>query len=299
MTAALRVATALVLLHLLLSPLLFSVFTLESFERAKASWLHAAALALAGAGAAGLLELGAAGASQAARALAVLGIGLWRRGDRAGARGLALVVALVLAAGLAGLTTGPGRELARHARARAERALAPEREPRSELWRLGASMFAAHPGLGVGLDAFQLAYPAHQSPDSWRFRPDQAPRHAHNEILNVAATQGLVGLAAVALLGLGCWRAARRALRERDAADALACCAGLAAFVVHGTLSSPAIAIGVFATTWMGLLSARTAAPPEPDARREPGAWGFGLAAALGAVAFAGNALAAGASRGP
>lgn len=66
---------------------------------------------------------------------------------------------------------------------------------RMETWHLGGKIFRHHPVLGSGPDTFKLATP--------RFREDRmissmgarrSPGHAHNDIIQVAATMGLFGL---------------------------------------------------------------------------------------------------------
>lgn len=61
---------------------------------------------------------------------------------------------------------------------------------------------AARPIIGFGVDGFGVAYPAVRTADSATFGADRWTSSAHNWILQVAATTGIVGLATfVALLG--------------------------------------------------------------------------------------------------
>src|SRR2546423_434221 len=81
-------------------------------------------------------------------------------------------------------------------------------------------MFRERPLTGVGLDCFQSAYGAHRSLDFWRREYDATPTRAHNEVLHVLATQGVLGVAAGLLLTVGLALAVRRAFRQLGFADA-------------------------------------------------------------------------------
>ena len=65
---------------------------------------------------------------------------------------------------------------------------------RSHFWQVAIDVFAAHPIIGAGLDAFSSAYPRF---DTWNgtYRVE----HAHNEYLEVLAEGGIVGMACVAV----------------------------------------------------------------------------------------------------
>ena len=69
-------------------------------------------------------------------------------------------------------------------------------EPRLVIWRDTLSLIASRPVLGYGPDNFGLVYPRFQSKELGTQQVDKA----HAEVLQVAATQGLVGLAAYALI---------------------------------------------------------------------------------------------------
>jgi O-antigen ligase len=67
---------------------------------------------------------------------------------------------------------------------------------RVELARASLALLGRHPWLGVGPDAFGLAYPAVQSPELWRIEWLGFPVHAHSAVFQILATLGLFGVAA-------------------------------------------------------------------------------------------------------
>jgi O-antigen ligase len=109
---------------------------------------------------------------------------------------------------------------------------------RVETWQAALGMFREHPLTGVGLDCFQTAYGAHRSLAFWQREYDATPGKAHNEVLHVLATQGLLGGAAGLLLTIGLVLAARRAFRRAASADARLLLTALAAGVVGFSLQS-------------------------------------------------------------
>src|SRR5207247_912291 len=112
---------------------------------------------------------------------------------------------------------------------------APTTQTRIHIWRAGVRMAASEPLLGVGLDAFGTMFPAYRTTAYWRLEWGATPAKAHNEIVQILATQGLLGLLA-ALLTIGAVAAAAwRVLRGRDATRraAVAATAALIAFAVQ------------------------------------------------------------------
>src|SRR5215213_6423620 len=95
----------------------------------------------------------------------------------------------------------------------------PEIATRLDFWAASLDMFQAHPVAGVGLDSFSDAYQALERPGRSYLGGGVlvAPETAHNLYLNTLAEQGLIGIAALALL-LGSFFA--MVLRLRRAADA-------------------------------------------------------------------------------
>lgn len=66
-------------------------------------------------------------------------------------------------------------------------------------WRI----FKEHPLFGSGTDTFQLAFEHHRSAAYWIMEPGGAPHRAHNEFMNIAATQGVIGIFSLGILFYG------------------------------------------------------------------------------------------------
>ncbi|MGA2221283.1 MAG: O-antigen ligase family protein [Verrucomicrobiia bacterium] len=70
-------------------------------------------------------------------------------------------------------------------------------EVRPLIWKSTLRMIAEHPFLGHGLGTFVAEYPQFRLPDYFlRSRAANVTDHAHNEVLEIAAEQGLLGLVA-------------------------------------------------------------------------------------------------------
>jgi chromate transport protein ChrA len=121
---------------------------------------------------------------------------------------------------------------------------------RVELWRAGIRMFREHPVAGAGLDAYVAAFPRYRTATLTEIEWGGTPAKAHNDAIQILATQGLLGgLAALAILILcarSVWHIARRGSPElRGAAVTVgACFAGyiFPSFVGFGTVATSALA---------------------------------------------------------
>jgi putative inorganic carbon (HCO3(-)) transporter len=111
----------------------------------------------------------------------------------------------------------------------------PHNRERTYMWQAGAAMFREDPLTGVGLQDLQPLFE--------RYWPPQARErvgHLHSVPIHVAATMGVVGLAAFAWLMAGLFRAALLGLRRPVAAGGLpsgvrlAVACGLAGLLVSG-----------------------------------------------------------------
>jgi putative inorganic carbon (HCO3(-)) transporter len=153
---------------------------------------------------------------------------------------------------------------------------------RQHIWQAAWRIFREHPLVGSGLDTFQIAFADQRTAAYWTIEWNASPTRAHNEALNLLATQGTLGALAVLVVAAGVvvatWRAWRLA---GDRLLVAALVAGLAAFAVQDLFSFTVAGCGTLAVTQAALLSrlARSSAepPPPPD-----GAGGFALT--LGAV---------------
>jgi len=134
------------------------------------------------------------------------------------------------------------------------------------IWRAALDTFAEHPLLGSGLDTFALAFERHRPAEYWRLEWGGTPVRAHQDVLHLLATQGLLGGLALAVLvtglGLATVRAWRRlAGEERPLLVVLV--AGLGAFAVQGLFNFTGASTGTLFVTYAALLS--RLAWPGPD----------------------------------
>lgn len=110
---------------------------------------------------------------------------------------------------------------------------------RVHMWRAGVRMFRDHPVTGVGIQDLHPLYSRYKDPDA-----KEPAGHLHSVWVQVAATMGIVGLAALVWLLAGLARSAARGLRAAlrapprgdglDLALRLGVAAGLAGFVLAG-----------------------------------------------------------------
>ena len=242
----------------------------------------AVAAASAWIGFAALLTFSRSGVLAMGISLPALALG-WRGiGERAGARVLAIASGGVIAVALLAASNEPGPLDSTWARL--SRLPDFQQEARVEIWRSAVRMFADHPWTGVGLDAFHLAFPAYRTPRYWELEWGYTATRAHNELLHVAATQGIAGLAALALftwaIGISWLRALRRADTPCDRARVVALGCSLLAIAVRSLFGLTVAAQGVLVATYAGLLSAESqrrepAAHPSPRIQRTFGAVAF------------------------
>jgi O-antigen ligase len=192
----------------------------------------------------------------ALNALAILGVALILTLSRSAWLGTALAAIIVIAGsrrtiprprvvvaaivlvglGLAGLTVGRGFPLEQKIEARAVSVFDVNAwGPRPAIWRDSVKLIASRPILGYGPDNFGLVYPRFQAD----YLGQQPVDKAHAESLQVAATQGLIGLAAY-LLVLAAF--VRAFWRGRQRAGAVAIFAGWVAYQVTLQLNFSALA---------------------------------------------------------
>ncbi len=103
---------------------------------------------------------------------------------------------------------------------------------RLEVWKVALRTFAAHPLTGYGAGNFYLAFRRYANWDLVDVvgNATYVQSHAHNDVLHVAATMGVVGLAAYALLGYSALRAALEHEERRLLLGLLAAYAVLSSF---------------------------------------------------------------------
>ena len=127
---------------------------------------------------------------------------------------------------------------------------------RQHIWRAAWDLFRDHPLTGTGLDTFQVAFADKRTPAYWAIEWNASPARAHNEALNLLATQGALGGVAVLAVVVGALLAVRRALRAgADRGLVVALAAGVAAFAVQDLFSFTVAACGTLVVTQAALLS--------------------------------------------
>ncbi len=142
---------------------------------------------------------------------------------------------------------------------------------RQHIWRAAWEIFRDHPLVGSGLDTFQVAFAGKRTAAYWAVEWNGSPTRAHNEALNLLATQGVLGALAVALLAVGLALATRRALRgAEDRLLVLALAAGIVAFAVQDLFSFTVAGCGTLAITQAALLS-RLTTPSRAASARDGG----------------------------
>jgi O-antigen ligase/cytochrome c-type biogenesis protein CcmH/NrfG len=139
------------------------------------------------------------------------------------------------------------------------------------LYQSAFQMFLDHPFIGVGFENFAVAYPRYQQAEWFSLvGMNTTNTSAHNWVLHVAATTGIVGLlATVALLAAFAIHVWRRA-RDPDAAGVIVALAAVAAFygsglVLPGAQSIqwiPWVCVGVALASELRSTRVFTAFPP-------------------------------------
>jgi len=97
-------------------------------------------------------------------------------------------------------------------------------QERFSMWSSGIRIIRDHPWTGIGLGAMARIYPHYKEPDS-PVDPKRRIGHLHNNIIQVAAERGLLGLACWLWVwgayGYHTWRIYERLVPEHGQAKAL------------------------------------------------------------------------------
>lgn len=140
---------------------------------------------------------------------------------------------------------------------------------RPPIWKATISMIAARPLLGHGFGTYVAVYPQYRLPQYFlRRKATNVTDHAHNELLEVAAEQGLVGLAATLWLwGMAVW-CGLRASRQTDGTErgaTLGLLAAMLVFMLHSLVDVDVRYLPNQSLLWllMGLLVGRGTAPSD------------------------------------
>ena len=139
-----------------------------------------------------------------------------------------------------------------------------ESASRQHIWQAAWDIFRDHPLVGAGLDTFQIAFADKRTVAYWNLEWNGSPTRAHNEALNILATQGLLGGLAVLVLvaGRGDRRAPGAARRRRIGCWWSRCWPASSAFAVQDLFSFTVAGCGTLAVTQAALLSRLAAGPP-------------------------------------
>lgn len=151
---------------------------------------------------------------------------------------------------------------------------------RLHIWRPALKMIEAHPWFGTGLDSFKTAFPAYSGSEFGRIDGlFVSSRTAHNELLQAAATTGLVGLAAFLLLWAAFLFVAVRAWRQpsQDRRALAAILASAFAFQVQNLFSFGVVAINFLWILLLAALSLLARARTQPGTRPFPRSLAMGL----------------------
>jgi O-antigen ligase/tetratricopeptide (TPR) repeat protein len=162
---------------------------------------------------------------------------------------------------------------------------------RQHIWRAAWQIFRDHPLVGSGLDTFQIAFAGKRTAAYWDLEWNGSPTRAHNEALDLLATQGALGALAVLVLAAGIVLAARRAWQAgEDRLLVVALAAGVIAFVVQDLFSFTVAGCGTLVVTQVALLS-RLAHPAVPAGRDGRSGWAvtLGVVVLLAAGSIAHN----------
>jgi len=155
-------------------------------------------------------------------------------------------------------------------------------------------MAADHPWWGIGLDAFGVVFPAYRTVDYWRLEWGATPVKAHNEAIQILATQGAFGAAAALAVVITAALLLLRLLRGRNAATrraAVAVGASWIAFAVQDLAGFTVVGLGVpigALAGWVAAAHEEGAAPSpgrESRARSAP-VWAWLVAAVVAGAAF-------------
>ncbi len=195
-----------------------------------------------------------------------------RRPEGSGRRLVLAAVVLAAVAFLVPLSTSFRPQLLHRVRQIAD-VSAPSTQSRVHLWSAGIRMTQDHPVLGVGTDAYVAAFPRYRTPAYWEIEWNGTSAKAHNELIQIAATQGVVGLLAAILVIFFAARAVLSLSRDRDPgirSGAAAAGGALAAFAVQNLASFTVASTGVLAAALAGW-AAGTAARIAESARAERG----------------------------
>ena len=158
---------------------------------------------------------------------------------------------------------------------------------RFEIWATSWPIFLEQPLAGCGPDTFHQAFGRHGGITYWKIAWGETPARAHNEVLHILATQGVIGLVAIfaglATLGLTLRRAWKR--QETDRGLLVAIAAALVGFLVTELVGFTVIACGSLAVVLLAIVSrlgeSADVTVTKPAVSSPPPIWRLGQAIAI------------------
>lgn len=125
---------------------------------------------------------------------------------------------------------------------------------RIETWRVSQRVIANSPLVGSGLDTFRLAFTPHRSSVHWQVEAGRTPTRAHNTLMQIFATQGLLGFAGLLVCVVAVLGSLRQLARCQDRTQGLTqlgLLTSIVGFVMTSLFDFNAIAVGsVFAVVF-------------------------------------------------
>ena len=152
------------------------------------------------------------------------------------------------------------------------------------IWKIGARAFAARPILGAGPDSFEAVYRRHRGVQSLLTRGWRGGQFdAHNDIIQIAATMGFVGLLAYAFLLFGLFHVFSKALTTSGnvRARSMALIGALLGVFLQAKVNPVSFAAVAPLCIFAGWLSPKAASSSKKNARRWVPATAFVLVCSL------------------
>jgi O-antigen ligase/tetratricopeptide (TPR) repeat protein len=132
------------------------------------------------------------------------------------------------------------------------------KETRWTIWSAAFAMFLDHPFLGIGTDAFRLGFEQYRPLDYWPKEWGATLEKAHNELLQIMATQGGLGLISILIIITGIGVSFVRSTPfhgEWEGLFIVAVFAGVLGFFIHNFFSFTVTGYGTLFVTFLAFFS--------------------------------------------
>lgn len=123
-------------------------------------------------------------------------------------------------------------------------------EARTEYWIAAIRMWKRSPWIGIGTDAYETAFQHQRTARYWEIESRGSPHKAHNDFLNMLATQGIFGAVAWLAVLICAFSLAKKSQNPMRSAII----ASLVAFYIEGLSSFTVCATGTLFTFLLALL---------------------------------------------